>query len=97
MATQLALGDRARRHLAGGINTVADAVKVTVGPKGRNVVLGASRGLPRITNDGASMAEEINLADPSLMSVRGSSSRWRSRPARTPATAPPRQWCWPRR
>ena len=63
MATQLVLGDRARRHVARGINTVADAVKVTLGPKGRNVVLSASRGLPRIPTT-VPPAEEINLADP---------------------------------
>ncbi|MCL2316282.1 MAG: chaperonin GroEL, partial [Actinomycetia bacterium] len=54
----------ARRALEEGMNVLADAVKVTLGPKGRNVVLEKSWGAPTITNDGVSIAKEIELADP---------------------------------
>ena len=54
----------ARRGLEEGMNILADAVKVTLGPKGRNVVLEKSWGAPTITNDGVSIAKEIELADP---------------------------------
>jgi chaperonin GroEL len=54
----------ARRHLERGMNTLADAVKVTLGPKGRNVVLEKKWGAPTITNDGVSIAKEIELEDP---------------------------------
>src|SRR5829696_6005531 len=55
----------ARRNLERGMNTLADAVKVTLGPKGRNVVLEKKWGAPTITNDGVSIAKEIELEDPS--------------------------------
>src|ERR671912_438425 len=54
----------ARRNLERGMNTLADAVKVTLGPKGRNVVLEKKWGAPTITNDGVSIAKEIELEDP---------------------------------
>src|SRR3712207_5325601 len=54
----------ARRGLERGMNTLADAVKVTLGPKGRNVVLEKKWGAPTITNDGVSIAKEIELEDP---------------------------------
>ena len=60
----LQFDETARRSLEAGVNKLADAVKVTLGPKGRNVVLGKSFGAPTITNDGVSIAREIELEDP---------------------------------
>ncbi|MEU6699308.1 chaperonin GroEL [Pseudonocardia sp. NPDC046786] len=63
MAKQIAFDEEARRGLERGMNTLADAVKVTLGPKGRNVVLEKKWGAPTITNDGVSIAKEIELED----------------------------------
>ena len=57
-------GDEARKALEAGVNQLADTVKVTLGPKGRNVVLDKKFGTPLITNDGVSIAKEIELDDP---------------------------------
>ncbi|MCT1789446.1 chaperonin GroEL [Dermabacter hominis] len=64
MAKLIAFDEEARRGLERGMNQLADAVKVTLGPKGRNVVLEKSWGAPTITNDGVSIAKEIELEDP---------------------------------
>ncbi|ADP40030.1 chaperonin GroEL [Rothia dentocariosa] len=64
MAKLIAFDEEARRGLERGLNTLADAVKVTLGPRGRNVVLEKSWGAPTITNDGVSIAKEIELEDP---------------------------------
>ena len=64
MATQIVHGGAARRGLQTGVDKLADAVKVTLGPKGRNVVLGSSWGAPTITNDGVTIARDIELEDP---------------------------------
>ncbi|WP_257159678.1 chaperonin GroEL [Corynebacterium cystitidis] len=64
MAKMIAFDEEARRSLEDGLNTLAEAVKVTLGPKGRNVVLEKSWGAPTITNDGVSIAKEIDLEDP---------------------------------
>ncbi|WP_446210389.1 chaperonin GroEL [Micromonospora sp. IBSANI012] len=64
MAKLIAFGEDARRGLERGMNILADTVKVTLGPKGRNVVLASSWGAPTITNDGVSIAKEIELDDP---------------------------------
>ena len=64
MAKQLKFHDEARRALEAGVNKLADAVKVTLGPKGRNVVLDKKFGAPTITNDGVSIAKEIEIDDP---------------------------------
>jgi chaperonin GroEL len=64
MAKTIAFNEEARRGLERGLNTLADAVKVTLGPKGRNVVLEKKWGAPTITNDGVSIAKEIELEDP---------------------------------
>ncbi len=64
MAKQLKFDEEARRALEAGVNKLADAVKVTLGPKGRNVVLDKKFGAPTITNDGVSIAKEIELDDP---------------------------------
>ena len=63
MAKQIAYSENARKSIKAGIDKVADAVKVTLGPKGRNVILGKSYGGPTITNDGVSIAKEIELKD----------------------------------
>ena len=64
MAKQLKFDDEARRALEAGVNKLADTVKVTLGPKGRNVVLDKKFGAPTITNDGVSIAKEVELEDP---------------------------------
>ncbi len=64
MAKIIAFNEEARRGLERGMNVLADAVKVTLGPKGRNVVLEKKWGAPTITNDGVSIAKEIDLEDP---------------------------------
>ena len=63
MAKQIIYGDEARKALESGINKLADTVKITLGPKGRNVVLEKKFGAPLITNDGVSIAKEIELED----------------------------------
>ena len=64
MAKQLKFDEQARRALESGVNQLADTVKVTLGPKGRNVVIDKKFGAPTITNDGVSIAREIELTDP---------------------------------
>src|ERR1700692_4941624 len=63
MAKQLLFDVEARAHLKRGVDRVADAVKITIGPKGRNVVLDKKFGSPTITNDGVTIAKEIELPD----------------------------------
>jgi chaperonin GroEL len=64
MAKMIAFDEDARRSMERGMNILADAVRVTLGPKGRNVVLEKKWGAPTITNDGVSIAKEIDLEDP---------------------------------
>ena len=64
MPKQIQYGEEARRKLLDGVNQLADTVKVTLGPKGRNVVLDKNFGAPLITNDGVTIAKEITLEDP---------------------------------
>ncbi len=64
MAKQISFDSQARQSLEAGMNVLADAVRVTLGPKGRNVVLDKKWGAPTITNDGVSIAKEIELEDP---------------------------------
>ncbi|MGZ0217039.1 MAG: TCP-1/cpn60 chaperonin family protein, partial [Acidimicrobiales bacterium] len=64
MAKMISFDEEARRSLEAGMNKLADAVRVTLGPKGRNVVLDKQWGAPTITNDGVSIAKEIELEDP---------------------------------
>ncbi|MBQ5956955.1 MAG: chaperonin GroEL [Clostridia bacterium] len=64
MAKQIKYGEEARRALENGVNQLADTVKITLGPKGRNVVLDKKYGSPLITNDGVTIAKEIELEDP---------------------------------
>lgn len=62
-AKQVIFGDDARAKIVNGVNVLANAVKVTLGPKGRNVVLDRSFGAPTVTKDGVSVAKEIELKD----------------------------------
>jgi len=64
MAKQIQYGETARRSLEKGVNALADTVKITLGPKGRNIVLDKKYGAPLITNDGVTIAKEIELEDP---------------------------------
>ena len=64
IAKQLLFGEDARRSLEKGVDTLANAVKITLGPKGRNVVLERKFGSPTITNDGVTIARDIDLDDP---------------------------------
>ena len=64
MAKQIKYGEDARKALEAGVNVLADTVKITLGPKGRNVVLDKKFGAPLITNDGVTIAKEIELSDP---------------------------------
>src|SRR5947207_11405283 len=64
MPKQIAYSEQARRALEAGMNKLADSVRVTVGPRGRNVVLEKKFGAPTITNDGVSIAREVELDDP---------------------------------
>ena len=64
MAKQIKYGEDARRALEKGINALADTVKITLGPKGRNVVLDKKFGAPLITNDGVTIAKDVELEDP---------------------------------
>ena len=63
MAKDIKYGEDARKKLLDGVNKLADTVKVTLGPKGRNVVLDKNFGTPLITNDGVTIAKEIELED----------------------------------
>src|SRR5882724_12350380 len=64
MPKQISFDEEARRALERGVNQLADAVKVTLGPRGRHVVLDKKFGGPTVTNDGVTIAREIDLADP---------------------------------
>jgi len=96
MAKQIVQGEDSRQAILRGINTLADAVKVTLGPKGRNVVLEKKFGSPLITKDGVTVAKEIELKDPlenmgaqMVKEVASKRAMWR-------VMEPPRRRCWPR-
>ena len=63
MSKMIVYGEEARKKLQSGIDQLANTVKVTLGPKGRNVVLGKKYGAPLITNDGGTIAKEVELED----------------------------------
>src|SRR5437870_8663961 len=96
MAKQLAYDAEARSALKRGVDKVADAVRITIGPKGRNVVLDKKFGSPTITNDGVTIAKEIELED--AFENMGPSSSRKSPARRTTSrvTARRPRWCWPR-
>ena len=64
MSKQILFDEEGRKKILTGVETLAKAVKVTLGPKGRNVMIGKSFGIPSITKDGVSVAKEISLDDP---------------------------------
>src|SRR5207253_5067440 len=64
MAKQITYGDASRQAVLNGVNSLANAVRVTLGPKGRNVILDKKFGSPTITKDGVTVAKEIELSDP---------------------------------
>ena len=97
MAKMIAFDEEARRGLERGMNQLADAVKVTLGPKGRNVVLEKKWGAPTITNDGVSIAKEIELEDPWEKIGAELVKEVARRPTTSPVMAPPRPLCWLRR
>ena len=96
MAKQIKQGEDARKALCAGIDQLADTVKITLGPKGRNVVLGKKFGSPVITNDGVTIAKEIELKDASRTWVHSSCVKLPPRPTMLPATAPPPLPFWHR-
>ena len=73
-AKDVKFGTDSRDRMLKGINTLANAVKVTLGPKGRNVVIEKSFGAPRITKDGVTVAKEIELSD--TLTIRATSAAW---------------------
>ena len=95
-AKDVRFGDDARQRMIKGVNTLANAVKVTLGPKGRNVVLDKSFGAPTVTKDGVSVAKEIELEDKFENMGAQMVKEVASRPPTSPVTAPPRPRCWPR-
>ena len=95
MAKIIAYDDEARQGMLAGLDKLADTVKVTLGPKGRNVVLDKTYGAPTITNDGVSIAKEIDLDDRTSASAPNWSRKSPRRPMTSLATAPPPQPCSP--
>ena len=93
-AKKVVLGEESRHKILRGVNILADAVKVTLGPKGRNVVIEKSFGSPLITKDGVTVAKEIALKDPlenaGALMVREVASKT----AMSRAMAPPRRPSW---
>ena len=85
-AKQVLFGDDARSKMVRGINVLADAVKVTLGPKGRNVVLERAFGGPTVTKDGVSVAKEIELKDKFENMGASLSGKYLPKPATTPVT-----------
>ena len=83
----------ARDRLLRGVDILAEAVKVTLGPKGRNVVLDKSYGAPRVTKDGVTVAKEIELEDKFENMGAQMLKEVASRPLTWPVTAPPRRPC----
>ena len=82
MAKQLEFNESARRKIQGGVNKLADAVRVTLGPRGRNVVLDKKFGTPTITKDGVTVAREIELQDPCEKSWSTNGKRSRNKDKR---------------
>ena len=90
MPKQLKFDEEARSALLRGVNIMAEAVKATLGPKGRNVVIDKKFGSPTITKDGVTVAKEIELKDPTSMSSpalgAATACAW-SRPSTTPTSS----------
>jgi chaperonin GroEL len=96
MAKILKFDEDARRALERGVNKLADTVKVTIGPKGRNVVIDKKFGAPTITNDGVTIAREVEVEDPyenlGAQLVKEVATKTKTN---TVTVRPPRP-CWPR-
>jgi chaperonin GroEL (HSP60 family) len=92
-AKEVRFSSEARDKLLRGVDTLANAVKVTLGPKGRNVVIEKSFGAPRITKDGVTVAKEIELEDKFKNMGAQMCAKSPRRPMTRPATAPPRRPC----
>lgn len=88
-AKQLQFDEEARRSLERGVDTLADTVKVTLGPKGRYVVLDKKWGAPTITNDGVTVAKEVDLTDSMRILAPSSPRRSPLRPTTWPVMEPP--------
>ena len=98
MAKQIVHGEESRAAILRGVNQLADAVKITLGPRGRNVVLDKKYGSPTITKDGVTVAKEIELKDPVGEYGRADGARSGVEDQRRRrATARPRRPCWRRR
>jgi len=95
VAKLIAFDEEARRALERGMNKLADAVRVTLGPKGRNVVLDKKWGAPTITNDGVSIAKEIDLEDPTSALAPSWSRKLPRRLTTWPVTVPRPPRCSP--
>lgn len=94
MAKQIVYGEEARKALLSGIDQLANTVKVTLGPKGRNVVLGKKFGSPLITNDGVTIAKDVELEDAfENMGAQLVREVATPRPTISQATAPPPPLC----
>ncbi len=93
-AKDVRFGGDARARMLRGVDILADAVKVTLGPKGRNVVIDKSFGSPRITKDGVTVAKEVELADKFENMGAQLIREVASRPTTSPATAPRRRPFW---
>ncbi len=93
-AKDVRFGENVRNKMVNGVNVLANAVKITLGPRGRNVVLERSYGAPTITKDGVSVAKEIELKDrfENMGAQSGQGSRVQAPPT-TPVTAPRRPPC----
>ena len=89
MAKEILYGIEARNALVRGIDKLADTVKITLGPKGRNVVLDKKYGAPLITNDGVTIAKEIELADEAENMAHSSFERLLPRPTTQQVTVLP--------
>ena len=94
MAKEIKFYENARGSLLRGVNTLADAVKVTLGPRGRNVVIEKSLGAPTVTKDGVTVAKEIELENNFENMGAQMVKRLLLRPRRLPATVPPLPLCW---
>jgi len=98
MAKQIVSGENSRQSILRGVNILADAVKITLGPKGRNAVIEKKFGAPIITKDGVTVAKEIELQDPLEEYGRTDGARGsRPKPPMWPAMARPPRLCWLRR
>ncbi len=95
-AKEVKFGDDARYRMAAGVNILANAVKQTLGPKGRNVVIEKSWGAPTVTKDGVSVAKEIELADKFENMGAQMVKEVASKTSTSPVTAPPPPPYWPR-